>query len=147
MAEPPPLPVSDAAARARVAEEALRVSEAAQRALIEGLPQLVWTCARDGACDYVSPQWGAYTGRPLEELLGFGWADHALHPEDRTQFSDYWTTVLAGEGRHEFAFEYRLKRHDGVWRWFVTRGIAVEAPDGSVLKWVGASTGVTARSA
>ena len=126
----------------RAAEEALRVSEAAQRALVEGLPQLVWTCAVDGACDYVSPQWCAYSGRSREELLGHGWAYRVLHPEDRAQFGAYWASVLAGDGRREFAFEYRLKRHDGAWRWFVTRGVAVEGPDGAVVKWVGASTDI-----
>jgi PAS domain-containing protein len=57
-------------------EVALRESESRFRQLAKSLPQLVWTCRADGPCDYLSPQWVAYTGIPEDEQLGFGWLQH-----------------------------------------------------------------------
>ena len=51
------------------AEAALRESEGRHRALLEALPQLVWTCGPDGGCDYFNPQWQAYTGAPLRKSI------------------------------------------------------------------------------
>ena len=56
------------------AEEALRDSEGRHRALLEALPQLVWTCGPDGDCDYFNPQWQAYTGAPAERASWLGMA-------------------------------------------------------------------------
>ena len=64
------------------AEEALRDSESRHRALLEALPQLVWTCGADGECDYFNPQWQEYTGAPVEEHLGSGWIK-VIHEADR----------------------------------------------------------------
>src|SRR6202011_5561274 len=64
------------------AEEALRESEHRWRSLTETLPQLVWSAAPDGACDYFSTQWTEHTGVAEAELLGWRWL-RTLHPEDR----------------------------------------------------------------
>ncbi|MFM2059811.1 MAG: hypothetical protein RLY71_4196, partial [Pseudomonadota bacterium] len=64
-------------------------SEARYRQVTESLPQLVWTCEADGPCDYLSPQWVAYTGVPEAAQLGFGWLDQ-LHPDDRQRAVDRW---------------------------------------------------------
>src|ERR671930_1669359 len=65
-------------------EQALVESQRHYQALAESLPHLVWTCRPDGYCDFLSRQWIDYTGRPAEEQLGDGWAEH-LHPEDRAR--------------------------------------------------------------
>ncbi len=72
--------VTDVTERKR-AEEALRESEKRFREMAESLPQLVWTCRGDGMCDYLSPQWVAYTGIPESEQLGFRWLEQ-LHQDD-----------------------------------------------------------------
>src|SRR5262249_35045340 len=64
------------------AEQALRDSEYRWRSLTEALPQLVWTAAPDGSCDYFSSQWTQHTGVPQAELLGWRWLE-TLHPDDR----------------------------------------------------------------
>ena len=64
------------------AEAALRESEGRYRALLEAVPQLVWTCGPDGVCDYFNPQWQTYTGATVEEHLGWGWLK-AVHADDR----------------------------------------------------------------
>ena len=77
------------------AEAAIRESEARHRALLEALPQLVWTCRPDGNCDYYNPQWQNYTGAPAEQHLGWAWLN-IVHAEDR-QDSGVGVAAVAGE--------------------------------------------------
>jgi len=106
------------------------------RRLAEGLPQLVWTCTADGACDYLSPQWLDYTGVPEEDQLGFGWFD-AVHPDDRDATRVAWEAAI--ENGQAFRFEFRLRRHDGAYRWFDTRATQLAFGDAE-RRWFGANT-------
>src|SRR5207302_2777440 len=81
------------------AEEALRESEHRWRSLTEALPQLVWTAAPDGSCDYFSTQWTQYTGIPEIALLGWRWLE-TLHPDDREPTQQYRTDTST-EGTYE----------------------------------------------
>lgn len=123
----------------REVEEALRRSEARFRQVVESLPPLVWTCRADGPCDYLSPQWIEYTGKPEEEQLGYGWLDQ-LHPDDRQRTVDEWQATAA-KGR-DFVIQFRIRRHDGVYRWFHTSAVALRDDDGNILKWFGSNTDV-----
>ncbi len=133
--------VVDLAARKGI-ESALRDSERRFRQLTESLPQLVWTCNAQGACDYFSPQWIEYTGVPESEQLGFGWLN-AVHPEDRDRFFGSWSASVR-EGV-PFHGESRLLRRDGEYRWFDARGTPLRDSDNRIVKWFGASTDVTER--
>ena len=124
------------------AEEALRESEHRWRSLTEALPQLVWTAAPDGSCDYFSSQWTQYTGVPQCELLGWKWLQ-TLHPEDRERTRLAWTTSVQGPGTYDV--EYRVRRLDGEYRWFKTRGVPIRDGDGSIFKWFGTCTDITDR--
>ena len=120
-------------------EDALRESESRFRKLAESLPQLVWTCRADGTCDYVSPQFVAYTGVPEAEQLGFDWL-RQIHPDDRETLFAVWSrTVATGE---PFDVEYRIRRNDGVYRWFKTRAVALRDSGGKVVKWFGSNTDI-----
>jgi PAS domain S-box-containing protein len=125
--------------RARRSEEALRASEARYRTLIETLPQLVWTCAADGKCDYLSTQWVAYTGVPEAEQLGFRWLEQ-LHPDDRARTIEKWTATF--QGRSEYDLEYRIRAANGTYRWFKTRGLPTRDAGGRVVKWLGTCTDI-----
>jgi len=92
-------------------EEELRESEHRWRSLTETLPQLVWTAAPDGACDYFSRQWTEHTGAPEEDLLGWRWLS-VLHPDDRERTRELWLDSVAGRGPYDV--EYRVRRLDGV---------------------------------
>ncbi len=81
------------------AEEAVKESEEKYRALTEALPNLVWTCLSTGECDWLSSQWGDYTGIPEQELLGMRWLDLVIHPEDRDRTLACWRGGLHGSGR------------------------------------------------
>src|SRR5271154_6116909 len=90
------------------------------RTLLEAMPQLVWTCTPDGLCDYLNRQWLDFTGFPFSEQIGRGWIN-ALHPDDRQRVSNAWNNSVAD--RAPYDIEYRIRRFDGVYRWFKTRGV------------------------
>ncbi|WP_304166472.1 PAS domain-containing sensor histidine kinase [Phenylobacterium aquaticum] len=124
----------------RTAEQALRSGEARVRALVDSLPQLLWSNRVDGFCDYLSPQWVAYTGVPAEQHRGDGWLE-AIHPDDRDPVRAAWAAAIAGTAA--FDVEYRIRRHDGAWRWFSGRASAVREEDGAVRRWFGSSSDIT----
>jgi PAS domain S-box-containing protein len=124
----------------RAAETALRSGEARIRALVDSLPQLLWSNRVDGFCDYLSPQWVEFTGVSAEAHKGDGWLD-AVHPQDRDMTQQAWEQAV--RGGLPFDIEYRLRRHDGVWRWFNGRASAVREEDGSIRRWFGSSSDIT----
>jgi PAS domain S-box-containing protein len=126
----------------RRAEEALRESEQRWRSLTEALPQLVWGARPDGACDYFSAQWTNYTGVKESDLLGWRWME-ALHPDDREPTRRFWMESVAG--RHPYDVEYRVRRSDGTYSWFKTRGTPIRESDGRIVKWFGTCTDITDR--
>jgi PAS domain S-box-containing protein len=122
------------------AEEALRESEQRWRSLTEALPQLVWSATPDGACDYFSAQWTQHTGVPESDLMGWRWLA-TLHPDDREPTRRLWTDSVAGRGPYDV--EYRVRRSDGVYRWFKTRGTPIRDSQGRIFKWFGTCTDIT----
>ncbi len=124
------------------AEDALKASEGRFRDLLEGLPQLIWTCTADGACDYLSPQWVTYTGIPAEKQLGGGWIRY-LHPDDRTLTAQRWHAAIGLD--QPFELEFRIRMTDGGYRWFHTHVTPIRGEDGRVLKWLGANTDIDDR--
>jgi PAS domain S-box-containing protein len=130
----------EAALRARDETlQALRASEEQYRILAELMYQCIWTAGPDGQTDYVNQHWCNYSGLTAEQSLGAGWAT-VLHPEDRQKCSDAWTrAVQTGE---TFECEYRMKRADGAYRWFLGRGSPVRDAAGRVVKWLGTATDI-----
>ena len=123
----------------RTAQRSLQESERRYRTLAESLPHLVWTCRADGPCDYLSPRWVDYTGIPEADQLGYGWLDQ-LHPDDRERVMAEWSKVAPRGG--VFDIEFRIRRADGVYRWFRTRAIPFRDADGRVVKWFGSNSDI-----
>jgi two-component system sensor histidine kinase/response regulator len=121
-------------------EQALTESEQRWRSLTETLPQLVWTATPDGACDYFSMQWTQFTGVPENHLLGWQWME-VLHPDDRERTRQFWTDSVAGRGPYDV--EYRVRRLDGEYRWFKTRGVPIRDSGGDVYQWFGTCTDIS----
>ncbi len=117
-------------------------SDSRYRQVTESLPQLVWTCTPDGPCDYLSPQWVRYTGIPEARQLGYAWLDQ-LHPDDRQRAIDQWSRT-AQRGL-DLEIEFRIRRHDGVYRWFHTQARPVRDADGAIVKWFGSNTDIDDR--
>lgn len=120
-------------------EDALRESEARQRALMEGVPQLVWRAVDGGDWKWASPQWSAYTGLSEAESLGHGWLD-ALHLNDRDETVKRWNEA---ERSGAFEFEYRLcHAAEQRYRWFQNRATPVHDERGRIIERLGTSTDV-----
>jgi PAS domain S-box-containing protein len=126
----------------RRTEEALRQSQQRWRSLTEALPQLVWGARPDGWCDYFSTQWTSYTGVGESDLLGWRWME-CLHLDDREPTRQLWTDSVAG--RQPYDVEYRIRRSDGSYGWFKTRGTPVRDSDGAIVKWFGTCTDISDR--
>jgi PAS domain S-box-containing protein len=109
------------------------------RALVEATPQLVWSWLPDGGCDYLSPQWIAYTGVPEAEQHGFRWLA-AIHPDGRERVHAAGHAAVAEHAQYDL--EYRLRRHDGAYRWFQARGVMVRDATGRIARWFGTSTDI-----
>jgi PAS domain S-box-containing protein len=114
-------------------------SESWYQQIVESLPQLVWSSAPDGSANYASKRLLAYLGVTQEQVEGDGWSN-ALHPEDRASAHIAWRAALASLS--EYRTEFRLRRHDGAYRWFEARAIPLYAPDGTVVQWFGANTDI-----
>lgn len=134
--------VAERTAELAQANRQLQESEQRFRQLAESLPQLVWSCEAEGPCDYLSPQWVAFTGIPAEQQLGYRWLEQ-VHPDDRERTIHEWQSTAA-RGL-VFEGEFRVRRHDGVYRWFDSRGVPLRDLEGRVVRWFGANTDVTER--
>jgi len=121
------------------AEEALRQSEAHLRHVIDTIPGLVWSASPDGYVEYHNQPWINYTGLTAEDAKGWGW-HAAIHPDDLPGLKSRWRSLLAsgeaGEG------EARFRRFDGVYRWFLFRGVPLFDAAGKLVKWYGANTDI-----
>lgn len=126
----------------RIAERTAEAQKTSFRykTLTEALPQLVWSCLPDGRCDYLSKQWADYTGVPLENQLGFGWLSGVIHPDDQGRTEEHWMGAV--RGLHAYDTEYRIRRYDGVFRWFKTRGTPIHDEMGEINYWFGTCTDI-----
>jgi two-component system, chemotaxis family, CheB/CheR fusion protein len=120
-------------------EEALRASEARFRTVADNVPQVIWTNDGDGTANYFNRRWYDYTGLSYEESAGPGW-QAVVHPEDGPESVERWRTALA-EGK-VFDAEYRLRRADGEYRWFIGRNVPLHNDAGEVVSWFGTATDI-----
>ena len=124
------------------AEAALRESEERFRLVADTAPVLIWTARTDKLCDYVNRPWVEFTGRTLEEELGDAWAK-GIHEEDVMFALNTYTRAF--DRREPFEMQYRLRRHDGEYRWIFDTGVPRFSPDGSFLGYIGSCIDVTER--
>lgn len=120
-----------------MAETALRESEDQFRAFAQAVPNHVWASRPDGHLYWFNQQVYAYTGLAEGALDGpAGWGD-VVHPDDLPTAGETWARSLAsGKTYH---MEFRIRRGDGEWRWFVVRAEAVRDDSGAIIRWVGAN--------
>ena len=116
------------------AEEALSSGEQELRLLVETIPTLVWRAAPDGNIEYVNRRVLEYFGAPLDDIVGWGWAER-VHPDDVAFKVRNWLKSLETENPHDVVCRFRGA--DGRYRWFNVRGEPLRASDGTVLSWYG----------
>ncbi|MEQ7874834.1 PAS domain-containing protein [Sphingomonas sp. ASV193] len=123
----------------RRASRAYEESERRLSALVEAMPQMAWSTTPDGMTDYFNRRWEEFTGVPAEQHHGDGWFQ-ALHPDDIEVAGQAWRRAVASGEPYEV--EYRLKRHDGQWRWTLARGLPVKDDGGEIERWYGTNTDI-----
>ena len=123
------------------AQEALRRSEERFRSLAEGMPHLVWESDAEGRCIWLNPTWHAYVGSAPGSGLGEAWLE-SFHPDDRAPLRACWEKAVTDPDAVRFDAEWRLRRHDGVYRWFRVAASPVRDADRRVVRWAGICTDV-----
>jgi PAS domain S-box-containing protein len=119
-------------AERRRAEEALAASEHNCRLIVDSIPGLVALLTPAGQVELVNPQLVEYCGRTLEELRLWGTSD-TVHAEDLPRVVQVFArSITSGD---PYDFEARLRRFNGVYRWFQVRGLPVRDADGRILRW------------
>ena len=121
---------------------ALAESEERFRSLATATAQIVWWTDPSGDMVGTVPSWQAYTGQTADAIRGAGWTN-ALHPDDAAAALGVWKEAVTHRSLYEA--ELRIRRHDGEYRRFVTRGVPVLNGDGSIREWVGTCTDITDR--
>lgn len=109
------------------------------RLLADSLPQQVWTANPKGNLNYFNQTVFDYSGLPLKKLIKSGWLD-MVHPDDRKENMEVWThSVSTGE---DFLLEHRFRKHNGEYRWQLSRAIPQRDANGKIKMWVGSSTDI-----
>ncbi|HWL68729.1 MAG TPA: HWE histidine kinase domain-containing protein [Geminicoccus sp.] len=121
-------------------ETALLVSERRFRLLADQAPVMIWRAGPDKQCDWFNRPWLEFTGRTLEQELGHGWAE-GVHPDDHARCLEIYTTAF--DARERFTMDYRLRRHDGAYRWIRDNGAPYFDDDGSFLGYFGSGIDVS----
>lgn len=125
--------------RVRLREE-LENNQARLHYLTEAIPQLVWTANDRGECEFVSQATASFAGVSPEEMLGRGWTNY-IHPEDREKTGQAWAEAI-GAGA-AFSTEFRLRRHDGQYCWFLSLAVPRRDPEGRIIEWIGSCTDIS----
>ncbi|HEY4049929.1 MAG TPA: PAS domain-containing protein [Acidobacteriaceae bacterium] len=121
------------------AEEKIKNSEARLRQVIDTIPTLAWCNFADGPNEFLNKRWHEFTGLSPEESHGWGW-QVAFHPDDIPPLMEKWGELLVSGEPGEI--EARLRRHDGVFRWFLIRVEPLRDETGNILRWYGTSTDI-----
>ena len=108
--------------------------------IVEQAPIMIWRANLSTECDYFNQQWLDFTGRPIEQEIGNGWAE-GVHPEDLDRCIEIYLSAF--ENREIFEMEYRLRRHDSEYRWIFDRGVPFNDAHGNFGGYIGSCIDVT----
>jgi formate hydrogenlyase transcriptional activator len=122
--------------------EKLQRSERELRDVIETIPSMAWSAGADGAAEFFNRRWLDYAGLTSEQAQGWGWTS-AVHPDDFDGLVEYWQGMLASGKPGEI--EARLRRFDGIYRWFFFRATPAFDDGGKAVKWYGTNTDIELR--
>ncbi len=129
--------VADITERKR-AEDVANETAAKFEMFAQTMPSMVWTSTPDGGIEWFNARVSEYSGIPAAALKPDGWAP--VHPDDVAQSTARWrAAVAAGE---PFVSEYRIMRHDGMYRWHITRAVPIRGAAGDITRWIGTSADI-----
>ena len=121
------------------AQQRLEESERKFKILTDAMPEFIWLTDSEGNINYFNRSVYNYSGLGPEQLENRGWLQ-VVHPDDREENIRLWEKAI--ETGQDFLFEHRFKRHDGVYRWQLTRAKPQRNQSGEILMWVGISTDI-----
>ncbi|OCW58546.1 PAS domain S-box protein [Hoeflea olei] len=124
---------------AKQAELALVASEEEFRSLSQSLLNHIWTASADGGIEWVNDQLITYSGVSIDALKGDGWTT-LVHAEDLPDARAAWASAV--ETGEVYQTEFRIRRHDGAYRWHVVRATPVRTETGAIRRWVGSNTDI-----
>jgi diguanylate cyclase (GGDEF)-like protein/PAS domain S-box-containing protein len=109
------------------------------RTMAEAIPEIIWTSTPDGATDFSNRKWLDYSGLTVEQSRGSGWIV-AVHPDDLKECSSKWEEAM--RTAQPYVAEFRFRRKDGIFRWFLARANPVRDSTGKIVKWFGTCTDI-----
>ena len=126
----------------KLAEAKAQQQEKELQLTIDTIPALVFSNLPDGWTDFLNKRWLDYTGLSLSEAQGFGW-QVAYHPEDLQRVLKLRSESISAGKPYEH--ESRIRRADGVYRWFLNRSAPLRDERGNIVKWYGSNTDIEDR--
>ncbi|MCG9791189.1 PAS domain-containing protein [Flavobacterium algicola] len=109
------------------------------RLLADSMPQYVWTSGPDGVLNYFNQSVYDFSGLSFEQISELGWME-IVHPDDRkTNMKKWLQSIKTGE---DFLLEHRFRKHDGEYRWQLSRAVPRRNESGEITMWVGTSTDI-----
>ena len=124
----------------KLAEASLRESEQRFRLVADAAPVLIWVSGTDKLCYWFNQPWLDFTGRSMSQEIGNGWAE-GVHPDDFDRCLGTYTAAF--DARTPFSMEYRLRRHDGEYRWLIDNGVPRFGSGGEFEGFIGSCLDVT----
>jgi PAS domain S-box-containing protein len=120
------------------AEDAANATAAKFEMFAQMMPSMVWTSLPDGRIEWFNARVPEYCGVPAAEMKPDGWA--VVHADDVGTATRLWMEALASGD--PYVAEYRVRRHDGMFRWHITRAVPIRDADGVINRWIGASADI-----
>ena len=121
------------------AESALREKEHSLSLIINTIPVLAWSARPDGTADFFNDHYLQYTGLTSEQAANWGWTG-SIDPDNLAELSRYWQAIVPAGTSGEI--EVRMRRSDGVYRWFLIRANPLRDETGRILRWYGTNTDI-----
>lgn len=118
----------------------IRLSPTEYEVLAEQAPIMIWRSGIDAQCDYFNATWLKFTGRTFQQECGDGWS-RGVHPDDLERCLKTYREAF--ERRETFEMKYRLRRHDGQYRWIVDRGVPMRDARGDFSGYIGSCVDIT----
>ena len=124
----------------KVAEDRARESQREFLLIANSAPVLIWTAGLDKGGTFFNQSWLNFTGRTMEQELGEGWTN-GVHPDDLESCMKVYTESF--DAQQPFTVEYRLRRHDGQYRWLLDHGAPRYDAESKFLGYIGSCVDVT----
>ncbi|KAF3889167.1 MULTISPECIES: sensor histidine kinase [Nostocales] len=121
-------------------EAFLQESEARFRLIAYTAPVMIWVSDIERLCNYFNKVWLEFTGRTIQQEIGYGWLE-SIHPEDKERC--FLTRTTAFDARQSFKMEYRLRRKDGEYRWILDTGMPHYTENNTFAGYIGSCVDIT----